>query len=718
MISLQPDQELTQTEHPKDACGSLLEWLSIESGTSVDRPRVRRAVREAQQACGDLEGDEWWRVLSEASESLGFKSKIIDATPQQVLELAQDGGMICWKSGLEETGLVAVSQSNRSRLKVLLPFDDPPQKWMKVRQLRRMMKLPPDSSTIRCVVLQPYATLGIMSEHHATPLERLRGLLRPEWPDIWVILVFAMVVGLLTLATPIAVESLVNTVAFGTLLQPVIVLAIILFAFLGLQGLMRALQTFVVEIIQRRMFARVSADLAYRLPRASLQAFDNQYGPELVNRFFDVVTVQKVTAQLFLDGVSLVLGTIIGMAVIAFYHPWLLGFDIVLLALIGFTILVLGRGAISSSVIESKKKYRMASWLQDLARCPTAFKTDGGAEFALERTDQIMDDYLRARHSHFRILFRQIVFALFLQAIASTVLLGLGGWLVISGQLTLGQLVASELIVTVIVGSFAKLGKHMESYYDLLASVDKLGHLFDLPIDRTDGLLTFGEDGAAAVNLHHVTYGYAAGRYVLEDVSYEIAPAERIALTGDTGSGKSTLIDLILGQRPLALGHLLIDRIDPRDMRPDVIRRTVALARDVELFEGTISENVHLERPGITSANVQKALDNLGILDAVLALPDGLETKLTPSGRPLSDIQCRLLMLARAMIGRPRLLLIDGLLDQLPDRVLGRIVPRILAPENSWTLILVTGRQSLIDVCDRELSLEIKTIDQPENIVR
>jgi ABC-type multidrug transport system fused ATPase/permease subunit len=252
----------------------------------------------------------------------------------------------------------------------------------------------------------------------------------------------------------------------------------------------------------------------------------------------------------------------------------------------------------------------------------------------------------------------------------------------------------------------------------LLASVDKLGHLFDLPIERTDGLLTFGEEGPASVKLHHVTYGYPGHKYVLDDVTFEIAPSDRIALTGDTGAGKSVLLDLIQGQRPLSLGHLLIDQIDPRDLRPDVVRRAVALVRDVEIFEGTISENVHLERPGITSHEIQDVLKNLGILDVILTLPDGLDTPLTPAGRPLSDNQCRLLMLARAIVGRPRLLLIDGLLDQLPDRLLADVVPRIIAPENPWTLILATGRQSLIDACDRELNLSAMAADKAEKLVR
>ena len=689
----------------REICGWLLERLILESGRHVDRPRVRRALRGADEEYGDLDGDDWWRVWSEASESLAFKSKVIDATPQETLRLAQDGAMVIWKTGLAEMPWVAVAKCKGNKFQVLLPFETPPVKWMKARQLRKFLELPQGESTFRCVVMKPYEALGIVTDHHTKPLDRLKSLLRPEWSDIWVVLVFALIAGVLSLATPIAVESLVNTVAFGTLLQPVVILAIILFAFLGLQALMRGLQTFVVEIIQRRMFARVSADLAYRLPRTKTEAFDQQYGPELVNRFFDVVTVQKVSAQLLLDGISLVLGALIGMAVIGFYHPFLLGFDAVLLGLICFTIFVLGRGAIKTSIVESKKKYLMASWLEDLSRCPTAFKTDGGAEFALERTDQIMDGYLRARASHFRILFRQIMFALFLQAAASTVLLGLGGWLVVSGELTLGQLVAAELIVTVIVGSFAKLGKHMESFYDLLASVDKLGHLFDLPIERTDGLLTFGKEGSASVKIHHVTYGYPQRKPLLDGVTCEIEPGARVALTGSPGSGKSTLLDLIQGQRPPSLGHLMIDQIDPRDLRPDVVRRSVSMVRHVEIFEGTIAENVHLERPGVSSHEVQEVLEELGVLESILALPEGIDTVLSSTGRPLSETQRKLLMIARALIGRPRLLLIDGLLDEVPDEIFDRVWSVLKRSQDQMTLVVATGRRQIIESFDSEFNL-------------
>ena len=269
----------------------------------------------------------------------------------------------------------------------------------------------------------------------------------------------------------------------------------------GLCRCARALIAYVVEIIQRRLFIRVVEDLAYRLPSVDPVAMESKYGPRAVNRFFDIVTVQKVVSTLLVDGVSLIIQTAIGMFILAFYHPFLLGYDVVLLILFAVVVFGLGRGAVKTAIKESKAKYHVAYWLEELTRLPTAFKLHSGPQFAMGRADQLAIEWLDARRKHFRVVIRQMIFALGLQAIASTVLLGLGGWLVITGELTLGQLVAAELIVMMIVGSFTKLGKHLESFYDLLASVDKLGALFDLPIEPHDDMFHLAKGTPAAVTL-------------------------------------------------------------------------------------------------------------------------------------------------------------------------------------------------------------------------
>lgn len=439
------------------------------------------------------------------------------------------------------------------------------------------------------------------------------------------ILVFSIIDGVLLLVTPIAVEALVNTVAFGRYLQPIIILAILLFTFLAFAAALRGLLFYVVEILQRRLFVRLVADLAYRLPRTRGNAFDNAYGPELANRFFEIATVQKATSTLLLDAVSIVLQTFLGMALLAFYHPFLLGFDVVLLALILFITFGLGWGAVNTAVKESKAKYAVGAWLEELVRHPTAFKLPSGHQFALDRSDRLTIDYLDARKKHFRIVLRQLLFALGLQALAATALLGLGGWLVIQRELTLGQLVAAELIVTIIVGSFAKMGKHLESFYDLLASVDKLGHLFDLPIERHDKQFHLRDDVTAEVAVRQVSYAYdphrGDGREVLHDVSFGIKPGERLALTGPSGSGKSTLVDLLAGVRQPASGHVELDGIDLRELRGDSLREHVSVGRSIEIFNGTIDENVHLNRPQTSAQDVREALAAVGLVDEVLKLP-------------------------------------------------------------------------------------------------
>ena len=540
---------------------------------------------------------------------------------------------------------------------------------------------------------------------HMAPFARLIGLLRPEKKDLWVILVFSGLVGLLALASPVAVEALVNTVAFGRYLQPVVVLAILLFTFLAFAAAMRALITFIVEVLQRRLFVRVVEDLAYRLPRVQQQALDHQHGPELANRFFDIVTVQKTLSTLLLDGIFIVLQTVIGMAVLAFYHPFLIGFDVVLLALIAFAILGLGRGAVNTAVRESKAKYAVAAWLEELARHSTAFKLHDGTAFALDRADQLAVNWLDARRAHFRIVMRQILFALGLQTLAATALLGLGGWLVILGELTLGQLVAAELIVMIIVGSFTKLGKYIESLYDLLAAVDKLGHLFDLPTEPHNKLFHLRARVPAEVYIREATYAFDS-HVVLKDFSLELKPGESVAVVGPAGTGKSTLVDLICGMREPTSGHIELDGIDLRELRPDSLREHLAAARSIEIFHGSIAENVHLNRPYISALDVREALSTVGLLDELLKLPHGLNTELQTHGAPLSSSQAARLMLARAIVGRPRLLLIDGTLDVLPDEQIAELLGRLSRDDVPWTLLITTGRRVIAEACRRVIRLQ------------
>jgi putative ABC transport system ATP-binding protein len=683
----------------------LIELLLIELHDGNLRTEGRRAFRDAMAAFPEQEPDAWWRWTIESLTSLRKKARVIDGAPEDALELVAEGAALVLCSPAVAGEWMAVVGRTTQKFRIIDDVSKMSSRRISRRGLKAALNRFADKDgRVRFVVIEPGFGRHPGQESvdgHLTPFARLRALLQPESSDIVTVFIYALIVGLLTLATPIAVEALVNTVAFGRFLQPVIVLALLLFMFLAFSAAIRAVQTIVVEIVQRRLFARVAGDLAYRLPRVQMQELDGKYGPELVNRFFDVVTVQKVCATLLLEGIGLVLSAIVGMTVLAFYHPWLAGFDVILLAMIGLVVFVLGRGAIDSSIKESKKKYAMAAWLEDIVRCPVAFRTDGGSEFALERSDRMIHDYLSARKKHFRILMRQILFALGLQAFASTVLLAIGGWLVVTGELTLGQLVAAELIVAVILGSVAKLGKHMESFYDLLAAVDKLGHLFDLNVERSDGALTTVASGPATVELTQLQSTANAN-----PINWHFQKGELVAVMGNAGSGKSRLCDIIYGLRLPASGHLHVDDCDPRDLRPDVLRRRVALVRDVEFFEGTIAENVHLERPAVSAADVNAVLERLGVLDEMLVLPEGLGTSLPAGGGLLSSSQLRRLMLARSIVGQPGLLLIDGLLDGFSDTELAEVCSALNMLRDNCTMVVATGQQRVADLCGRVLRMD------------
>ena len=558
---------------------------------------------------------------------------------------------------------------------------------------------------------------GHHGDSHPPPHRRFFGLLKPERHDIAVILAFSIINGVLLLATPLAVDAVVNNIAFGgqeqVYVQALLVLAFALFVFLALLAVLRGAQHVVMEIVQRRLFLRVMADLAWRLPRVESAVLQQKTGPELVNHFFEITTVQKGSSLLLLQGINVVLSTLIGLVVLGFYHPFLLAFDLLLMLALLVVIFGMGRGAVQTSIRESYAKHAVAAWLEQIVLFPLLFKSRGAPELALSRADALGREYLEARKAHYRVLLRQIAGLLGLQAIASAALLTLGGALVLRGELTLGQLVASELIVGAIVSSVAKFDKQLESWYDAMASVDKLGHLADLPIEREHGETPRRRPGPAELELRKVSYGYDPDRPLFRDLDLRFRPGVHVAVVSAAGYGASTLLDLCYGLLDPQQGMVMVDGLDVRHWDLDALRREVALVRGTEIVEGTIAENVRLGREDVTLDEVRHALEGVGLMDAVLQFPEGLDTPLKPGGRPLSSTQRSRLVLARAVIGRPRLLLLDELLEGLDVATVLELEDFLFHPDAPWTLVLVTRDPDLVRHCDEVVRLGECHLSEP-----
>ena len=702
--AIKNNMPVTPTSTPST---SLLAQLAAITGSEFDHERARIAVQNVAKADADPLG----QLVSAAAEVYMHVSPVRVPLSEAIWQAHHDTPVVVWNKN--EARWVVITFAGWFSLRIA-DGDHPTHRLSITRTaLAQSLGLKSVHEVVEVGIVHPERPAHGMSAHaehheHMSPARRFFGLLKAEKQDIRTLLIFSVFAGILYLAAPLAVDAVVSNLAFGGQSQPfvqaLVVVSLALFACLALQAVVTAFQYYISDIIQRRIFVRTASDLAYRLPRVKAESLDGVHAPELVNRFLDVVTAQKSTSLLLLDGVNLVFSTLIGMLLLALYHPLLLLFVAVLLALIVLILWLLGRGAVRTSIEESMMKYDLVNWYEEIAHFPFLFKGPGGYGMAYERANQLATDYVTARAKHFRVLMRQIAGLLTLQVFAAAALLAVGGYLVISQQITLGQLVASELIMGSIVAALAKMGKKLEAWYDAMAAMDKLGHIFDLEIEREDGEQPAKQKGGALINASALTFSYG-GAPLFADRHFTILPGTRAAIVGPHGSGASSLLDIMFGLRQPTGGFMSIDGLDLRSWYLEALRESVMLLRRDEIVDATIVENLRLGRNDIGMDEIRTALSSVGLLDDLLHRPEGLNLRLKIGGAPLSGNQRTRLILARALVQRPRLLLIDELLDGLDTDSFATLSAAILDKSQSWTVVLTTRDHDVTKKCDQLIEL-------------
>lgn len=682
-----------------------------------DRMKVAFSANEVNRSLSDLvlddgsatnpNGDDW---LNQLGDPLGIRFRFVPSTFRELIYATSGGAPLLVRAAEQNQEFPAghfVILGPRRRGRWEIQTGEGTQ-WVSQRWLKRNSYQTSDGqyewflpqTTLSYETASAFHYRSATSDQPLKPFSRLLSMLKLETADVRTVLIFSIVMGILSLSLPLAVEAIVNTIAFGRYLQPLVILALMVFVFLAFRAGISVLMHVVVEYMQRRIFVRFVDDVANRLVRVPLVHFRKYHGPELVNRFFDIVTVQKVVSKLLLDTLMLVLQTIIGLGLLAFYHPFLLGYDIGLLIMMTVVLYVLGRGAVRTAIDESGVKYQTAAWLQQMAMNPLMFKFGGSMGFAINQADETSAKYIFTRSKHFRIVIRQFAFSMVMQTVAATVLLGLGGYLVIEKQITLGQLVAAELIVTVILGSFAKIGKDLESFYDLLAAVDKVGKLMDMPVDTGDRLHLPQRSGPCSLELVELKFKSSG-----DELNQQIEPGQAIAIVGRTGAGKSRLIEVIAGQYPTKQGFVRLNEFRVDSLSFESLQAKVAFVREVAVFEASVADNIRLGRRDVSSEMLTTVIDRLGLQYHVSMLPEGLETKLQNSGYPLSSGAAIRLNLARALVSKPSILLVDGLIDRLPDDDIADVLARLESFKSDTTMVIGTGRVAVANWADSKIEL-------------
>jgi len=668
--------------------GNILRAAAVEVASSLGSPRLAQAAERASLADDALTAD------GVATALAGCQLQV-RRIPWHRVGAWVGPGQVAVGVGEGELTVLAHESERRIRQSVVNAFDVQ-RSWPKRRLLRND---PSASAPKEWLALSMGRSLDDVASPNVPlpPWRRLWRFARIERRDIGVVALYSATLGLLTLVTPIATQSLVNTIAFGTVLQPLLVLTIALAVALGLAGTLAALQAYVVEVLQRRILVRLAEDLAERLPQVRPDVRDRVDLVELNNRFFDVVTVQKTAAELLLGGLGLALQTVLGLILLAFYHPTLLAFAFVLvLGLIG--VIVLGRGGTATAVYESKAKYAIAEWLDELARNPPLFAAGHGKGLSSERSALRIHEYVRRRRAHYRHVLSVLVGGISMQAISIVTLLAVGGYLVIERQLTLGQLVAAELVVGAIAVGFGKLGHLADKAFDLVVATDKLGHLLDLPL-RPVGRDALAHRGPGLeVRAESIEVGTTAK---VGPTSFHLAPGDKCTLDGP---GASLLLEALAGQRTIRAGRLRWDqRSNPR---LDDLTTAVVHLDERSIIAGTVLDNLRLGNLELSEAEAWRALETVG-LARTIEERGGLDLDLLPAGGVLTRTERRRLLLARALIAQPRLLLLDRVLDFLSedDDVVGELANRVLGPEAPWTAVIISDDPRIRAVAARSMPL-------------
>nr|WP_298929837.1 ABC transporter transmembrane domain-containing protein [uncultured Erythrobacter sp.] len=535
-----------------------------------------------------------------------------------------------------------------------------------------------------------------------TFFRRFFEILKPEASFYWLTLVYGIGISLLSLATPISVQLLINTVANTALTAPLVMLSLTLFGLLALFGLLNALRIHLMELFSRRFYARMVAEISLISVYAQDPFFGDRKKGALFNRYFDVINVQIALPVLFIGGFSVVLQVAVGFVLVSLYHPLFLVFTLVMSALIWVIWLAWGGRAIRTGIDLSHAKHATADWLETIGGSNGFFKSQRRIDYALDKTDQFTHDYINERKRHFRQHFSQTLAFLLMYAAASAVLLGLGGWLVIQGQLTLGQLVAAELVLSVAFFGVAQLGTYLTYFYDLCAAIEELTLFYDVQQEKIAG------DNPVNGSDHTLVFNSVRGsaRHESAEINLEI-PSGSIVMAGSSQHGMQRLFTNLLKMHELpSSGFATMGGIDLKDIEAYNLRKDVHVLERPSFVGMTIREYLSLSCPNTAKQRMAAALETAGLTETISTFEKGLDTLIASSGWPLSSVELQQLKLANALLEQPRVLVLSQLFDLVDEDNLARVITELR--EQAYSTVICFSNRRIDLGFDRFLYLEAK----------
>ncbi len=537
-----------------------------------------------------------------------------------------------------------------------------------------------------------------------TPIDRLFKLFASEKKEIGYIYIYATLASIFSLSLPLGVQAIIGIVSSGQIPTSVVVLIGFIIVGILITGGIQLMQINMVEHIQQKLFVKTAFEFAYRIPKLKIESVLKYYPPELMNRFFDIITLQKGLAKILVEFTAAFVQIILGLLLLTFYHSSFIFFGALLIGIMILIIRLTAEKGLKTSLYESKYKYQLANWLEEIARALSTFKLAGYSTLPMEKTDYYASHYLHSRKSHFKVLTIQYIGFILFKTLITGGLLILGCVLLIHKEINIGQFVASEIVIILVMNAVEKFIVQLDTVYDVLTSLEKIGNVMDLPIENPTGINIdrMGVRGSFTIEVKNLKYKFPTEReYLIKGIDLKIGHGERICLSGYSASGKTTFINILLGFLTSYEGVVTVNGISMRELNKNsFINHVGDNISQEDLFDGTILENISLGRNGITMDDVLNATEQVGLNDFVHSLEQGLHTHLIGGNMGISESIARKIIIARSIAKKPKLLILEDFLLGLEKEQKIALMKFLLSKEHAWTVILISNDKDIMELCD------------------
>lgn len=528
-----------------------------------------------------------------------------------------------------------------------------------------------------------------MNKDVSKPYERFWALLKPDSKDISDIYLFAIIGGLLSLGLPLGIQAIINFIQAGKVSTSWFLLVGLVVSAIGFSGYMNIAQLRITENLQQRIFTRSALEFATRIPKIQLRELLLRYAPEWTNRFFDTLTIQKGISKLLIDFTAASLQILFGLILLSFYHPFFIIFGFALLLLLILIFRMTAKRGFVTSLDESKYKYKVANWLEEVARNRLTFKHLGNNGILLKRSDTYLQGYLKSRDAHFKVLVQQYKYLIGFKMLIALALLIIGGLLVLSQQMNIGQFVAAEIIIVLVLNSVEKLIVSLEMVYDVLTAIEKIGEITDLPLDSEEGI-ELQKVPALAIEVSELEYQTSWSQTpLLANLSCRFEAGKFYHIQDFEGNKAQGLFLMITAMALPNKGQVLINGIPTSNLNVDTLRTQIAsLSHHDQLIYGTVLENITMGR-NCDISQVMELAAAIGLDHKVLALTDAYQTVLNPEASTLDRQLITLVLLCRALVSNPAVILWDTHTHYLSNTTLESVL-KYLTNAYKGTLLLAS----------------------------